>query len=535
MSANWSIKYPLVVLLLTALAGCNTFDSRPDQTSDAQTHSAVDDAFDESFTEDDSSFSASHDPDYADTTGDLWVRMRDGFALNHVENEAVVNERKWMLAHPEYLKRIRRRASPYLYYILDEIEQRQLPTELALLPVVESAYNPFAYSAGQAAGLWQFIPSTGMYFGLKQDWWYDGRRDVRMSTRAALDYLQRLHGRFDDWELALAGYNAGGGTVSRAIGKAKQKGLPTDYWSIELRDETRKYVPRLLAISQIIADPDKYGVKLKPLPDEPYFEAVDTGGQIDIALAAELAGITTDEMYLLNPAYNRWATDPNGPFDLLVPVDKADAFQAALAQLPGDARMKWSRYQIRPGDNLLAIAKQHKTSADAIRTANDLTGNSIRAGDYLLIPVASKDASHYALSESQRHAATQRSGKGQKTLYHVARGDSLWKISRAHGVDHEALARWNGMSPKDPLKIGQALVIWNASVSPVQTVAQQSDSGERITQVNYRVRHGDSLYKIAGKFNVGVKDVQRWNSLQSNMLKPGQKLTLFVDVTRQAM
>jgi len=242
---------------------------------------------------------------------DLLVRLREALALPVVDNPAVQLELAWYRSHPDYLDRVFNRADRYLYYIVDELERRGMPVDLALLPVVESAFDPFAYSHGRAAGLWQIIPGTGRQLGVTQNWWYDGRRDVVDSTRAALDYLERLHGLFGgDWLLAVAGYNSGEGNVARAIARAEATGEPIDFWHLRpyLPVETRAYVPRLLAIQALTADPAAYAVTLPNLRNVPHFELVATAGQIDMALAAELAGITTDQLYGLNPGVNRWAT-----------------------------------------------------------------------------------------------------------------------------------------------------------------------------------------------------------------------------------
>ena len=228
--------------------------------------------------------------DEARETIDIWERIRQGYQLStaNVENPRVQQELKWYASHPAYLERVEERAGPYLFFIVEEIDKRGMPMELALLPVVESAFRPFAYSPGRAAGIWQFIPSTGKMYGLKQNWWYDGRRDVISATHAALDYLQSLAKQFDgDWELALAAYNSGAGRVRSAIRRNKKKGRSGDYWSLDLPRETEGYVPRLLALSQLVADPERYGNTLSAIPNEPYFEAVNIETQLDLAMAAQ--------------------------------------------------------------------------------------------------------------------------------------------------------------------------------------------------------------------------------------------------------
>src|SRR5690554_1001613 len=263
-----------------------------------------------------------------DTHDDVWQRIRDGFGVSDYRNLHPETQSRltWFVNNPEYVNKVVEQARPYLYYIVDELDRREMPLEIALLPIVESGYQPFALSSGQAAGIWQFIPATGRVFGLEQNWWYDGRRDVIQSTTAALDYLQKLHNDFNDWELAIAAYNAGEGTVSRAIKRNQEAGLPTDFWSLELPAETTAYLPKLFAVAHLVKQPAQYDLQLSPIANEPYLSVVNVGSQIDLALAADLADITLDELSLLNPGFSRWATAPQGPHQLVLPKAKAPSF-----------------------------------------------------------------------------------------------------------------------------------------------------------------------------------------------------------------
>ncbi|MCW8884148.1 MAG: LysM peptidoglycan-binding domain-containing protein [Motiliproteus sp.] len=466
---------------------------------------------------------------------DLWQITRDNFALDlDSKDPRVAAQLKWYAKHPRYINRVVDRAGRYYHYVLHEVINQGVPAEIALLPIVESAYDPFAYSHGRAAGPWQFIPGTAKHFGLKKSWWYDGRRDIQASTQAAITYLKQLNTRFDgDWLLALAAYNAGGGNVNKAIRKNRKRNLPIDFYSLQLPKETSAYVPKLIALAKIFKEPAKYGVTLKPIDNKPYFTAVDIGSQIDLAQAAELADISIDELYLLNPGFNQWATDPEGPHQLLVPVEKAESFNTALAKLPKAQRVTWKRYKIMPGDSLISIAKRHKTTVSTLRTANSIRGNNIRAGQVMLIPTASSPAGAYALSSGQRQVKKSqrialRSGKS-KVQYKVRSGDSFWTIARKYGVGVRQLASWNQMAPGDPLRVGKKLTIWQKTAS---TLAKSS-SPNVVRKVGYRVRNGDSLSRIASRFKVRVKDIKRWNTLgKSKYLQPGQQLTLYVDVTR---
>ncbi|WP_396623175.1 LysM peptidoglycan-binding domain-containing protein [Marinobacter sp. W-8] len=471
--------------------------------------------------------------DASTRTDDLWSRLRDGFTMDHsVDNARVQAQLDWYVRHPRYIDRVVERGSRYLHYIINETEKRGLPSELALLPVVESAFDPFAYSHGRAAGLWQFIPSTGKYFGLTQSWWHDDRRDVIAATDAALTYLERLANRFDgDYTLALAAYNSGGGTVSSAMRRNRNAGKSTDYWSLTLPTETRHYVPKLIALAKIFDDPKAYGIDLPPLKDEPYFEVVDTGSQLDLAQAAELAGVDIDEIYLLNPSYNRWATNPDGPHRLLVPKQQAEAFRTALAEFPREQRVSWQNYKVRKGDSLNTIARKFSTTPSVIQQVNKLNSDLIRIGQQLLIPSATKGSDAYALSQAQRLERTQeRKRSGNKVRYTVRRGDTFWDIAREHRVSVREVAAWNGMAPGDPLIPGKELVIWSKTSKPTM-VASNTRGKAMVRKVGYRVRSGDSLSAIASRFSVNVRDIASWNDLNTDRyLQPGQSLVLYVDI-----
>ena len=454
---------------------------------------------------------------------DVWQRIAMQLSMDIPEHKSVNYYRTWYLKHPNHLKTVSKRAEPFLYLITEKIEQRGLPLELALLPIVESSFDAFAYSHGSAAGLWQFVPGTGEMYGLEQNFWYDGRRDVDAATDAALDYLTYLNKRFDgNWNHAIAAYNSGGGRISSAIRKNQKAGKATDFFSLDLPTETTGYVPKLLAVADIIANQEKYGITIPAIANKPVLELVDPQEQLDLAIAANYAGMTVKELQSYNPAYNQWATSPTGPYQLLIPVDKADTFMQKVQQNRGKG-MKLVRYKVKSGDSLSVIAQQHSTTTKVIQTANNLTSNSIRAGQYLMIPTSVKDEKAYALSASNRLAKTQSMARGKYKLSHtVTSGDSLWSIAKQHNISHQSLAKWNGMGPRDTLKIGQKLVIW-----------KNSSDGAIIRTVFYQVRSGDTLSGIANKFKVKSHDIVNWNDLANQKyLKPGQKLKLYVDVTK---
>ncbi len=522
--------------VLSALAGLTLACSAA-----ANTHPPVSDALQGSFLELGDTSSFQNDPSSA-VQRDLLSRLRSSFSLTISDDPAVQQELAWFARHPEYLDRVFGRGDRYLYFIMGELEKREMPAELALLPIVESAFDPFAYSHGRAAGLWQIIPGTGKRFGLQQNWWYDGRRDVVEATRAALDYLELLVKRFDgDWLLAVAAYNSGEGNVSKAIRRNKAANTPIDFWHLRTRlpKETRAYVPRFLALAKIVGNPDQFNVQLPDLIDEPKFAAVDIGSQLDLALAAELAGVSMETLYHFNPAFNRWATAPKGPHRLIIPIDAAQRLGKALQTLPKNERMRWRRHKVAPGETISEIAEKYSTSLASIRSANNLKGNLIREGKHLLVPASTKPLSAYSQSADARLARTQNKQRGGEKRQHVVRsGESFWTISRQYGVSVRQLARWNAMAPGDTLSVGQTLVVWNQSgTQAVVTPAAASElaSQSRTRRLRYTVRNGDNLSTIAARFRVGVSQLLRWNKLKAeSILRPGQRLTLYVDVTRQS-
>lgn len=474
-------------------------------------------------------FDPAQDPAEPEIIANLWVRASNQFQFEIPDNKRIAIQRDWYLKHPAYMERVSKRAKPFLHYIVQQIEARDMPLELVLLPIVESAFDPFAYSHGRAAGMWQFIPGTAKRFGIQQTWWYDGRRDVIASTAAALDYLTYLNDMFDgNWLHALAAYNSGEGRVGKAIKRNAKAGKPTDFWSLDLPKETRAYVPKLLALADILKNHEQYAFNWPEIENAPVIATVDIGSQVDLAFAAELADMDLKSLHALNPGFNRWATDPDGPHRLVLPLDNAESFTQALANVERNERLNWVRHKVRAGDSLLKLAKEYHTTVDVIKSVNDMQGNMIRVGDHIMVPVALKKLDAYSLSEDQRLATTQNKKRGSYQLTHeVKSGDTLWDISRKYDISTRSLAKWNGMAPTDPLMPGKTLVIW---------VNEASDEQKRdaiMRTLTYTVKRGDSLARIAQKFNIRTSDITKWNNLNpKKYLQPGQKLTLHVDVTR---
>jgi membrane-bound lytic murein transglycosylase D len=468
---------------------------------------------------------------------DLWQHIRNKMTFDIPQNKRLVSQRNWYIKHPSYLKRVAKRAEPFLYYIVQQLEANKIPVEMALLPIVESAFDPFAYSHGRASGMWQFVPATGTRFGMKQNWWYDGRRDVVASTKGAIAYLKYLNRYFDgDWLLALAAYNSGEGRVRRAVKKNANNNKPTDFWSLELPKETRAYVPKLLALADIISRPVDFNLELPKLANQAAIGVVDIGSQLDLAKAAKLAELTVAELQQLNPGFNRWSTAPQGPHYLVLPKNNIEQFSQKLASLDKKQRLAWQRYKIKSGDSLGKIAQQFNTDVAVIKQVNQIHGTQIRTGKYLLIPVASTDLADYVFSKDQRLATKQsRKQKGTKRLHIVKSGDTLWDISRAYNVNHNQLAKWNGMAPKDTLKLKQKLVIWQPNKERLDTkkLSNTPNDNAIIRNITYKVRRGDSFARIANKFNVSIGDIEQWNQLnRKQYLQPGQMIKLAVDITK---
>ncbi len=450
---------------------------------------------------------------------DLFERMRAGFKLDDgVDAKAIDQQLRWYANNPDYLQRAFGRADLYLYHIVTELEARGMPLELALLPVIESAFEPYAYSRARATGLWQFIPGTGSRYGLRQDWWYDGRRDIVESTRAALDYLQSLHDEFNgDWLLAIAAYNCGELIVERSVAMNRASGRPIDFWSLWLPRETRAYVPKLLAMRRLVLDPRAYGLEITPVANQPYFARVATGGQISLKVAAEIAGITPDELYELNPAFHRWATDPVGPYYLLLPVDAADVFTQNIAQLSADQLLGVTQYTVQRGDSIASVAEHFHTTANVIRELNDLPEGRLTVGDDLRVPADSELPAKVVLAAARVDGRVRGHRPHVLVVHH---GDTLYSIAHRNRMDVDTLAAMNGMQPGDSLKAGQKI-----------KVASGGSSGHARAHrhVLYTVRSGDTVAGIAQLFQCSVPQIVEWNGLGSHPhIHAGQKLRIHV-------
>jgi len=402
-------------------------------------------------------------PDDDLAMNDLWPRIRGGFAMRDLDSPLVAKHEQWYSNRPDYVARMTDRARRYLYYITGEVERRGMPSEIALLPMIESAFNPGAYSTASASGIWQFIPSTGKHFGMQQNWWYDGRRDVVSATNGALDYLQKLHDMFGDWELALAAYNWGEGAVQRAQARNRKRGLPVNYSSLKMPDETRNYLPKLLAIKNIVASPASYGLVLQDIPNEPYFAAVATAKHIDVKLAAQLADIPMAEFIALNPAHNRPVILQDNSDLILLPIDKVETFRANL-ETYDKPLVSWQPYQPKKGERLDQLAPKLGLSVETLKSVNGISSRSnVSTGQTLLVPVngeeSETDSEFEAFNMHLRPYAT----SATRTISHkVRKGETLSSIARRYRVSLAKLKSWNDGVSK--AQAGQMLTIVKAPV-----------------------------------------------------------------------
>ncbi len=392
----------------------------------------------------------------------IWEQLRSGFGLPMPKEKFMRPYLKEYANKSWAVEALLERSEPYLAWIAKQTKRQGVPAEIALLPAVESTFDPLAESPGDAAGLWQFIPATGRRFGLTENWWYDGRKDVVTSTHAALKYLKYLHQRFDgDWLLALAAYNTGEGKIRSAIKSNQLAGKPADYWHLKLPRETRDYVPRLLALRLVVEHPDRYGITLPDIPQQPALAIVGTDGQIELSIAAQLADVSHDTLYHLNPGYKRGATPPQGPHQIVLPADRVDRFRSQLAELPPDQRVQWQRHEIKSGETLSHIALRYNTTVPALRTVNGLENDRIRAGAHLVIPgsLRPKQAQVLATDSGQTRWWQNVTKKTTKVVHGVRPGDTLWDLARHYGVSVQQLASWNHISTTDYLQPGQKLVL----------------------------------------------------------------------------
>ena len=455
----------------------------------------------------------------------VWARLVDSFALpNCNDQQDSLNWANWYADHEEYMARVMKRAQPWIYFIAEELESRGLPGELALLPVVESAYDPFAYSSGRALGTWQFIASTGKHYGLRQDWWYDGRRDVWSSTHAALDYLEYLNKKFDgDWLLALAGYNSGENRVARRVKYNLDNGQPGDFWNIRLPKETKGYVPKLLGLSCLFKNPDSYGIELPKAPNHAIIAAVEMESQSDLVLISQFSEVSIDVLFSLNPGFSRWATSPEGPWRIVLPVDGAEKLKLHLASEAPHSLMKWDQVVVEDGDTLSALAVRHHVPVSVLRSTNDLKSDMIRIGQKLRLPRDEQLLIDplYVAAASELQQLQSGLIASERVTHKVRPGESLSVIAVRYKVSVRELQKWNNISDPRKLRAGKTLTLFH---SPAPAAASK-----RSGTIKHTVRRGDSLWSISKRYKVKVNDLMRWNELSKNaIIQPGQSIKVIL-------
>ncbi|WP_027015849.1 transglycosylase SLT domain-containing protein [Comamonas composti] len=421
---------------------------------------------------------ASSDVASMEAPGDLWVRIRRGFAMPDLEQDLVHDREQWYAARPDYIQRMTERSSKYLFHIVEELERRSMPTELALLPYIESAFNPQAVSSAKAAGMWQFMPATGTYFDLKQNAFRDDRRDVLASTRAALDYLQKLYGMFGDWHLALAAYNWGEGSVGRAIKRNQKLGLPTGYTDLQMPAETRMYVPKLQAVKNIVADPDAFSTELPLIENHPYFQAVTLDRDIDVELVARLADVELKDFKALNPGLHKPVIFAAGTPEILLPWDNAKVFRRNLQAYDEGQYASWTVWTVPSTISVAEAAQRVGLGESALRSINNIPPRMlIKAGSALMVPrganVQADVASHVA-DNGQIALAPEITTR--RTTVKVRKRDTLTSVAGRYGVSVSSLAEWNRLKTNAPLRAGQSLVAYlpvRANTRPSVAVARR--------------------------------------------------------------
>lgn len=461
-----------------------------------------------------------------DTDADnVWQRIVEGFQLEQGINPRIQREIDFYRARPKTIPEVLTRAKPYLYMIVNEIKKRDMPMEIVLLPVIESAFHPKALSGANASGMWQFTPDTARIRGIKNDWWYDGRRDVYVSTNAALDYLQNLHDRLEnDWLLALAGYNWGALNVKSAVAKNRAKNLPTDYWSLKLPGETQRYVPKLLAVARMIQTPEQYGLSLPDVPNVPYLTRIEIDQQIDLATAAQMADMSWDDFHRINAGHKRVTTDPGATTHVLVPVEKLRNFAINLAKFAPQTQGNWISHTVSIGDKIDELATRYDTTTDMIVKANSLK-QLPTVGQTLLIPVGQKTMDEKTEAQAQATLATTLSlesreqankramaekkelAKQNKIVHILKSNQPLGWLAKHYGVPLVNLAKVNNLTTESKLRVGQQLII------PVQKVS------------SITAKKGDTWGSIAKQNNLPAYLLAAFNDAkEKEAIKPGQTI-----------
>lgn len=455
---------------------------------------------------------------------DLWSRIRSGFKMPDLDSPTVRKWEQYYANRPDYLNRIIERGNRYLYHVVEEVEKRGMPMEIALLPMIESAYNPKAESSARASGMWQFIPETGKRYGLERTWWYDGRRDVVAATSAALDYLTEIHGMFGDWQLALASYNWGENAVARAVAKNQATGLSSAYSDLRMPVETANYVPKLMAVRNIIANPSAYGIEIADVPNKPYFMAIDNNRHMDVRVAAQLAEIPVAELLRLNPGFMRPVIAQKDERKLVLPADKVETFQLNLANYDKPL-LNWQPYVTRKGEDLDKLARKFGISLAELKSINDIPVKARAAsGQTILVPKIEhldvSDRQTLAALAANRTAEPVDRGENDKprtakpqAQHRVTRGETVFSIAKRYNISVAQLRTMNGKK-NNRVAVGEKL--WVAAAAKAAPAKRQ-----------YVAKRGDTVKTVARRFNVAAVDLMKWNNLEQPNLQPGSRIVIY--------
>ena len=437
----------------------------------------------------------------------LWdeIRRNSSLEFDSTRNE-IINATDKYDGHQYLINRLSKNGQRYLYYTVKEALKKGLPVELSLIPFVESQFDPYAQSSTGASGIWQFIPSTARENGLKKNWWYDGRRDILASTEAAYTFLTSLYEKYDDWSIAIAAYNAGPSRIRREIEKNKSNGLPTDFWSLNLPRETKAYVPKILAIVEVIRNPNKYNIELPYLANRPYFSVIELPSQVDLMQVSNLSGVKLELIYELNPGFNQWATDPNGPFHILLPVGIADRFQIILEDIDPNELVQWDKYLVSKGDTLTSIAESYLIDFELLKEINGLKDDTIYESEELIVPRGPSWIKDYL---------------NRPDIYYVQGGDSLWSIAKKFEVTIRDLSIWNDLNPSNFLLTGTKILIYPKYLKPRPAPKINRNN------ISYPVKTGDTINKISLRFGITKDWILKWNDIEDeSLIYPGDIIKL---------
>ena len=441
------------------------------------------------------------------STSSLWDEIRQRSELPYDASRSEIQKSTLRYDSNQYVvNRLSKNGQRYLYYTYLKALERNLPVELSLIPFVESQFDPYAQSSTGASGIWQFIASTGRENGLKKNWWYDARRDIVASTDAAYNFLEKLYAEHNDWLLAIAAYNAGPSRVRKEVKKNTSKGLPADFWSLNLPKETKAYVPKILAIVELIRNPERFDIELPYLANRPYFDVVDLPSQVDLMQVANISGLKLEVIYELNPGFNQWATDPNGPFRILLPVGIADRFKIVLSDIDPTELVQWDKYLVQQGDTLSSISSKYMIDYELLKEINDLDENLIYENEELIVPRGPSWIKDYL---------------NRPDVYYVSAGDSMWSIAKKFNVTIRDLSIWNDLNPSNYLLTGTKILIYPKYLKPTKITKTAK------TNIAYPIKKGDTISKIAIKFGIDKDWIIKWNEIENEaLIYPGEIIKL---------